>query len=216
MNKIKAKKRKNTHVPPTPPVSSEEIVANGSSQMVTDAPKFEAKRDARTPPLPAPIVKRSKSNFCCDLDSSIPLSPGGADSARVQKRRRLRRSRRGANEWVEEEEGSRNLLAIGILRVRVWRVAVENGSFWVYTAVAIALLCGSGIQDSQDWKGTVNYLLYPSEKYWKWHALINPHPRDQATVCPHVVLLTWRVRGRQGIPPLFFVLHIIPMVCFYY
>ena len=44
-----------------PPAVSEEIVANGSLQMATEASKPEAKREARTLPLPAPIVKRSKS-----------------------------------------------------------------------------------------------------------------------------------------------------------
>jgi hypothetical protein len=48
-------------VPPTPPVVSDEIVEKGSSQIAALAPKLEAKREARTPPLPAPIVKRSKS-----------------------------------------------------------------------------------------------------------------------------------------------------------
>lgn len=50
-----------TYVPPTPPVVSEEMVEKGSSQTATEAPKLAAKREARTPPLPAPIVKRSKS-----------------------------------------------------------------------------------------------------------------------------------------------------------
>jgi len=50
-----------TYVPPTPPVVSDEIVENGSSQIAALAPKLEAKREARTPPLPAPMVKRSKS-----------------------------------------------------------------------------------------------------------------------------------------------------------
>ena len=50
-----------TYVPPTPPEVSEEMVAKGSSQIATEAPKLAANRDARIPPLPAPMVKRSKS-----------------------------------------------------------------------------------------------------------------------------------------------------------
>ena len=42
---------------------SEEIVEKGSSQTATEAPKLAAKREARTPPLPAPMVKRSKSKW---------------------------------------------------------------------------------------------------------------------------------------------------------
>lgn len=49
------------YVPPTPPEVSEEMVENGSSQTATEAPKFAANREARTPPLPAPTVNRSKS-----------------------------------------------------------------------------------------------------------------------------------------------------------
>lgn len=48
-------------MPPTPPVESEEIVEKGSSQTATEAPKLDAKREALTPPLPAPMVNKSKS-----------------------------------------------------------------------------------------------------------------------------------------------------------
>ena len=48
-----------TYVPPTPPLVSEDMVANGSSQMATEATRFAAKRKALTPPLPAPILKDS-------------------------------------------------------------------------------------------------------------------------------------------------------------
>ena len=58
------------YVPPTPPAVSEEMVAKGSSQTATLAPKLAAKREARTPPLPAPMVKRSKSKW---REGSAPL-----------------------------------------------------------------------------------------------------------------------------------------------
>ena len=60
-----------TYVPPMAPTVSEEIVANGSSQTATEAPKPEEKREARTLPLPAPIVKRLKSY---DRATSTPFS----------------------------------------------------------------------------------------------------------------------------------------------
>lgn len=48
-----------TYVPPTPPLSSLALVEKGSSHTATLAPYWDAKREARTPPLPAPIVNRS-------------------------------------------------------------------------------------------------------------------------------------------------------------
>lgn len=81
-------KRYRNYVPPTPPAVSDEIVLKGSSQTAEEAPKLAAKREALTPPLPAPIVNRSKSYLA-------PLSEEEEeeDSARIEKFRRRRRWR---------------------------------------------------------------------------------------------------------------------------
>lgn len=76
-------------MPPKPPAVSDEMVAKGSSQIATEAPKLAANRDALTPPLPAPIVKRSKSYF---RGGSAPF----VDSERIAvEKRRFR----GEREW---------------------------------------------------------------------------------------------------------------------
>ena len=48
-----------TQVPPAPPCVSDALVANGSSHTATLAPWLADMRDARTPPLPAPMQNRS-------------------------------------------------------------------------------------------------------------------------------------------------------------
>lgn len=83
-------------MPPTPPVESDDTVAKGSSQMATEAPKLAAKREALTPPLPAPIVKRSKSYF---LGGSTAL----VESARIVDRRQHER----VTGWEKELKESR-------------------------------------------------------------------------------------------------------------
>lgn len=85
--------KQKTYVPPTPPAVSEEIVENGSSQMATEAPKLAAKREARTPPLPAPMVKRSKSYL---RGASAPFS--GSPEAET-KQRRWRWTRERERRW---------------------------------------------------------------------------------------------------------------------
>lgn len=88
-------------MPPTPPAESEEMVANGSSQTATLAPKLEAKREALTPPLPAPIVKRSKSYW-----------PGGSEPLVDSARTAVAKRRRRGEHWKEGNKysGVRDLL----------------------------------------------------------------------------------------------------------
>jgi hypothetical protein len=98
-------------------VVSDEIVEKGSSQIAALAPKLEAKREARTPPLPAPIVKRSKSYWpagsapFCDSARTAKVRRGGEREIRVLVERDRGREK--------ERENGKVLVKKRVFRVRV-------------------------------------------------------------------------------------------------
>jgi hypothetical protein len=108
------KEEQMTYVPPRPPAESEEIVANGSSINATLAPKFAAKREALTPPLPPPMVMSSKSKSSLREGEPLSRSAVGVDALGDEKRRPVlrngeetgeeKRSRRGEERGAEERK----------------------------------------------------------------------------------------------------------------
>lgn len=129
LQNIKFKQKFKTYVPPTPPALSDEMVEKGSSQTATEAPKLAAKREARTPPLPAPIVKRSKSY---GRRASTPFSDW--DRTTMPRRQWRRLLVRGRKRWqrgrgdkglgIERKEEDREMGRF--LQKRVWRVCEEE------------------------------------------------------------------------------------------
>lgn len=125
-------------MPPTPPVVSEEIVEKGSSQTAEEAPKLEARREARTPPLPAPMVKRSKSYWRA---GSAPFW----DSARTAKvrwggEREIRVLVERGRGVEKERENGKVLVKKRVLRVRVGEQQERESGVAIAWFIRVSLL----------------------------------------------------------------------------